>query len=393
MKNTISISAKYIAVNHNKILKDCELTIDKNGLIIRFEQISNPEKNSDCYYNGILCPGFINTHCHLELAYLHNKLPTKTTLPDFIKNIVYEKRNIKREEVQRIIKNADRKMQENGIVAVGDISNDISSLLVKSTSDLYYHTFIELFGLVQHPSDEVKENALSIQESFKDKHLPASITPHAPYSVSPNLLKWIIGEHNNDQLFTIHNQETASENDLFQSKSGSVKDAMEELGANIDYWQPTGQNSIQSTLNYFKKHHKLLLVHNTFTSKEDIDYATSNFENLWWCFCPNANLYIENKLPSIPLFLDHSNRITLGTDSLASNNELSILSEMKTIQKHYPETSLEQLLQWATINGAKFLGIDDQFGSLEVGKRPGLVLIENTDGLKLTDQSTARRIT
>jgi cytosine/adenosine deaminase-related metal-dependent hydrolase len=118
-----------------------------------------------------------------------------------------------------------------------------------------------------------------------------------------------------------------------------------------------------------------LLIHNTFITKEDIEFAKENFKNTYYGLCPNANLYIENELPDVETLRKLNIDICLGTDSFASNNSLSILEEMKTIQKNF-DVSLEELIQWATINGAKALGMEKTIGSIEVGKRPGLLLLK-----------------
>ena len=119
--------------------------------------------------------------------------------------------------------------------------------------------------------------------------------------------------------------------------------------------------------------------------------SKNNFsKNIYWALCPNANLYIENRQPSYNLFLNE--KCTIGTDSLASNWSLSILDELKTIVNHSPQLPLELLIKWATFNGAEFLGITHQFGSIEKGKKPGINLIEqlNADLTKLTQQTTVR---
>lgn len=135
-----------------------------------------------------------------------------------------------------------------------------------------------------------------------------------------------------------------------------------------------------------------MLVHNTCTNLKDIYFIKRFDRKINWCFCPNANLYIENRLPKIPLFIDQGFNITLGTDSLASNDKLCILSEMRTIQKKFPTISTAKLLEWATINGATFLGIDDEKGTIEPGKTPGLNLITGLDGLKITPESKVRKL-
>jgi cytosine/adenosine deaminase-related metal-dependent hydrolase len=133
-------------------------------------------------------------------------------------------------------------------------------------------------------------------------------------------------------------------------------------------------------------------VHNTFTNLKDIYFVKRFDRKINWCFCPNANLYIEDQLPKIELFLDQGFNITLGTDSLASNHKLCILNEMRVIQKHLNTLSFEQILPWATINGAKFLGIDDEKGTLEVGKTPGLNLITGLDNFRITDDTKVQRL-
>ena len=120
---------------------------------------------------------------------------------------------------------------------------------------------------------------------------------------------------------------------------------------------------------------KLQLVHNTFTNQDDIFFATNYNQNLFWCFCVNANLYIENKVPNVNLFTQNNCTITLGTDSYASNWSLSIFDEIKTLHKHFPQIEWNDLLTYATLNGAKFLGVENKFGSIEKGKTPGLNLI------------------
>ena len=158
----------------------------------------------------------------------------------------------------------------------------------------------------------------------------------------------------------------------------------------MDFIKKTGVNSIQSTLPKFPLSQKILFVHNTFTTQSDIQFIKSQISNLrsqiYFCTCPNANLYIENKLPDYSLFIRENVQMTIGTDSLASNWSLSILDELKTISKYFPEIPLHTLLIWATKNGADFLGLN-QLGTIEKGKKPGLNLLKNLDGLKITAET------
>ena len=138
----------------------------------------------------------------------------------------------------------------------------------------------------------------------------------------------------------------------------------------------------------------VLLVHNTFTSAEDLAYCGAARLNrqLFFCLCPNANLYIENRLPDLGLLRAQRCRIVLGTDSLASNDGLSILGEIKTLMHYFPEIPQEELLGWATLEGARALQMHGSLGSFEKGKKPGIILIDQTRNGQISQKSGVRRI-
>jgi cytosine/adenosine deaminase-related metal-dependent hydrolase len=190
----------------------------------------------------------------------------------------------------------------------------------------------------------------------------------------------------------MHNQESLAETDLFLNKSGDFLDLYKLLGLDLHFFKARFQSSIQSIIPLISAKQKTLMVHNTYTSREDFAAVTTSGNDIYWCFCPNANLYIEGRLPDINQFLADDYKITLGTDSLASNDKLCILSELKVIRAYFPELPFAQTIRWATLNGAGFLGIDKRFGSIEKGKTPGLNLIENVSGSELTSTSTLKRL-
>jgi cytosine/adenosine deaminase-related metal-dependent hydrolase len=373
------ISASYIYPVSAAPLKDGVIGINSEGLIKEILTAAEAVERGITditYYKGALVPGFVNTHCHLELSHLKGKIAKHTGLPGFVEQVIRE-RQAEESEVIAAMEEADRKMYENGIVAVGDISNKIISKEVKEISGIHYHTFIETMGFNPAKAEEIIKAAVELKSAFKP--LSASIVPHAAYSVSDELFQQIRteGEKNND-LISIHNQETPDENAFFEHKTGSFLKLYQFLGLDIDFFQATGKTSLASYLPKLSTAQKTLLVHNTFTSKPDLDFASAHHPSLYWCLCPNANLYIEDQLPELKLLQDANVKITLGTDSLASNDQLSIIEEMKTLQDHF-KISFDELLKWATWNGAAFLGIEDRFGSLAVGKTPGIVLLEIVD--------------
>ncbi|MEJ2883433.1 amidohydrolase family protein [Pedobacter sp. GR22-6] len=327
-------------------------------------------------YEGILVPGFVNTHCHLELSHMKGELKGKKGLVDFVQQVM-KTRAADDYSIELAMLKADLEMCENGIVAVGDISNQVISRSIKSGSPLYYHTFLEVMGFNPATVDLSMERARSFEAEFGD--VPISLVPHAPYSVSRVLFE-AIAEHatSKSSILSIHNQETAQEDDFFKNKTGDFLKLYEFLGLDIDFYKSTGKSSLQSYLPLLPPDLKTLLVHNTFTKRADVDFATSIHPNLYWCLCPGANQYIEGCLPDVPMFMEAGLRITLGTDSLASNDGLSILREMNRLQSHF-EIPIADLIRWGTWNGAEFLGITDRYGSFEPGKQPGVNLLNTVE--------------
>ncbi len=330
------------------------------------------------YFRGALCPGFINTHCHLELSHLQGELAPKTGLPHFI-NSIGQIRKASQRRKDDALKLADIQMYNNGIVAVADISNTADSFSSKANSAIYYYTFIELFSSNPHKAEEIFERGLKLSELC---NTPNSLTPHANYSVSLPLFEKI-RHHNKGEIISIHSQETSEEDTMFLNGTGKL---LSQLIAK-DFFKYTGKTALQSTLPLLPES-PILLVHNTFTKKEDMTEAISNFDKLYWCTCPKANLYIENQLPNYQQFIDAQVKMTIGTDSLASNDTLSILEEMKTIQSY---VSLDLLMEWACKNGAEFLGLDT-LGTLKKGKMPGINYINHIIDGKLTAASQVKKL-
>ncbi len=349
---------------------------------------------------GILCPGFINAHCHIELSHLKYRVPQHTGLVNFVQAVMTQRAGTD-EEKKEAMQQAEDELYSSGTVAVGDICNTTDSVSLKKNSKLYWHNFIEVSGFVdagaQKRFDAAAEtlNFFEVQLSSVIYYL-SSISPHAPYSVSKKLFS-LINEATAGRLISIHNQEAAAENELYKSKSGDFLSLYKNFGIDISSFEPTGKSSFQSWLPYFNNNQKIISVHNTFTDPTDLEFSRDRHStavgaqsrrrgsqpSTFFCLCPNANLFIENTLPPVPLLMENNCRIVLGTDSYASNTQLNIYEEIKTIQQHFPKIPLATVLQWATLNGAQALGIEKKYGSFEQGKRPGVVLINNETARRL----------
>lgn len=354
---------------------------DDAGQILAIERREQHDPASLQILPGVLVPGFVNTHCHLELSHMKGKVHTGTGLIPFITGVVTQ-RNAAAEVIADAIEQAERDMLAAGIVALGDISNAPDTFAVKAKGRLRYYTFVELFDFLQEAgSDKTMADGTAVYEQIE---LAAgsrrALVPHAPYSVSTSLFQKIRDFNPASGItISIHNQETPPENELFLHKTGGFLDFYGKFGIPMDAFQASGQASIYYALAHLNPQQRTLFVHNTLTTRAEIRAAQSWSEQVYWATCPNANLYIENRLPDYQAFLDTDARVTIGTDSLTSNWQLSVLEEMKTIARYQSYVPFETLLQWATLNGAQALGFDDTLGSLEVGKKPGVLSLQGLD--------------
>lgn len=381
--------------NGSELLLSNKLLITNNEGII--EAIIDEQDAGDDIetFSGILSPGFINSHCHLELSCMKNVIETGTGLVDFLISVV-SKRGKTKEEILNAIIAADKEMYDKGIVAVGDICNTTDSIKTKLQSRIHYHNFIEVLGFTEERAAAVVQNYTSVYTAFCEAGLnQTSMVPHAPYTIGAAVFK-LINEASAGNIISIHNQETPAEDELYRCKTGDFFRLYHHLNINTDFFRPYNKSSVQSYVPLLDKPKTVLLVHNSCTTPADIDFvaAQSNItqQQFYWCLCPNANLYIENKLPAVESFIEKNCRIVLGTDSYSSNYSLDILAEIKTLQKHFPKISTELFLSWATLNGAKALGMDSHLGSFEKGKKPGVVLIDGIENAGITPGSGSTKI-
>ena len=271
-------------------------------------------------FTGVLCPGFVNAHCHLELSHLKDFTHKKVGLLNFIKS-VQKRDDFSKEKILTAIKSAEQQMIKNGIVAVADICNTPDTLQQKKKRNLQYYNFIEVFGLQNHNIEQIIMESKKLRNQFRNCGYKSTIVPHSPYSVPKKLMQRILQNFDkHDKLLTIHIQESLQEIKLLKTKRGDFFNWLKSIEQNT--YPLAGRNKSIDILKEIQGK-EALLVHNTFTKKEDL---TNNY----YCTCPKANLYIEDTLPNYNIF--NPEKLCVGTDSLASNNSLSILEELQIIK-------------------------------------------------------------
>jgi len=363
-----------------QLLDDRVLVVAGNGSVIDLIHADDAGYEVEVW-EGWLCPGFINAHCHIELSHMKGKVDRDTGMTDFLLKVLLE-RQASAEEKQEAMQEALSMMLHNGIVGVGDICNTSDSLQPKLTQgNIRYQNFIELTGFVPSTANARLEQALQISALFRQHFLPEQvhITPHAAYSVSEKLFQLIAAQ--SPAIVSIHNQESEAEVDFIRNKTGELLRLYKAIGVSIDFFEATQKNSLEYMLPQLPESAQWLLVHNCHTQESDIEFLkqklADQIHSCFLCICPNANLYIGNPLPDIAVLHASGIPLCIGTDSLTNNDQLSILSELQTLRKNFPAIPLSQTLQWATLNGARALQMENQLGSFEKGKQPGVLLLQD----------------
>ncbi len=359
----------------------------------RCEDISSEKR----FLDGAIVPGFVNAHCHVELSHLHGKFRKGTGMAGFIDQINELRDWAGREVKVELVRKWMDKMWADGVSAMADISNDDSSFEVKASHPMYTRTFLEVFGSEPHMCEGVMNEVTKLNAVADASGIDAAPTPHSCYTMSPQLLSASAAAGLDRGYLSYHSQESLEEEDLIRYGSGAMYENRKRSGMSTP--PVTGESSLKYFMDRladarpapYDAH--VLLVHNVCLSQDDIDVARKVMNNVYWAICPLSNQFIHDALPPVRLMRKNGLDVMIGTDSLSSNDDLDMVKEMYCLHENFPEVGMNELLSWASLNGARFLSKEDELGSLTPGKKPGLVFIGNLDGEGcLTAESRSERI-
>jgi len=345
---------------------------------------------STFHFTGLLLPGLVNSHCHLELSWSRGLYPEQSGMEAFYGAMsgVHSRRPADK-IIMADIQHAIDEQQKQGVVAIADISNTDITLAAKMKSDIYFHTFLEVFGTNEGEAKIRFTDLLSLQNVFAEENQSCSLSAHTLITLSDTLMSLLMTRLSSTGMpHSIHFLESDEENQYFENKR-PIKNVH-------------GNNAVASRFNSaseaackcLPKKSRVMFVHNTFADKKTIENILAHFDDPWFCCCPVSNQYITGCLPDVPMITKLTPNILIGTDSLSSNHELNMFAEIDLLLQKFPVLKPETLLTAATLNGARFLGINERFGSIEKNKKPGLVLLENyRPGLREFSSLKVKRLT
>lgn len=367
---------------------------EDDGTIIRTGICEDPAREP-VFWDGAIVPGFVNAHCHIELSYMKGLFRKGTGMAGFIDQINALRDTKSLEEKVRDLSEAMDLLWRRGVVAMADISNCADSFAVKTRHPMYTRTFLEVFGTEPEDCESVMEGVRKLKAVADRFGLDAAPTPHACYTMSPRLLTAVSAEGLRSGFLSFHSEETEEEEQMLKSGSGKMWENRKAAGMSVP--PVTGKSSLMYFIDRLLEGHPapfdehILLVHECCMDQEGIDAVKAVMNHPFVALCPLSNLFIHNTLPPVELMRRNGLSLCVGTDSLSSNDDLDMVAELYCLQRNFPEIPLGELLGWACRNGAEFLS-RPELGTLEPGKRPGLVLIDSLEDGRLTASSQSRRL-
>ena len=391
------IAAKYVyLLNGTEPLRDGFVEYDDDGTILRTGVCEDPSAEA-VFLDGAIIPGFINAHCHIELSYMWKLFRKGTGMAGFIDQINALRDTATLEDKLTDIQTWMDRLWQRGVSAMADISNCADSFAIKAASPMYTRTFLEVFGTEPQDCETVIRDVKSLQAQALACGLDAAPTPHACYTMSPQLLTAAIAEGLRSGFLSYHSEESPEEDEMLRKGSGPMWENRKRAGMSTP--PVTGTSSLRYFLDRIQQvhpapfHEHILLVHEVCMDQEGIDAVKAAMEHPFIALCPLSNLFIHNALPPVELLRSNGMKLTVGTDSLSSNDDLDMVAELFCLQENFPQVPLEELLGWACRNGAEFLGKEAVYGTIEPGKQPGLVMIDHLspEG-RLTTASASYRI-
>jgi cytosine/adenosine deaminase-related metal-dependent hydrolase len=326
-----------------------------------------------------ILPGLVNAHVHLELSWMRGRVPPGDAMPAWAARLIGVRRAAGADAVEPIA-DAIAEAQRFGTALVGDVTNSLAACDALGASDLAAAVFYELIGFNTPDATAIVRDAMArLAPLGSNGRLRATVAPHAPYSVSPDLFRAIAAAAHGRPL-SVHLGESPEESRFLQDGTGAWRDLLERIGA----WTPGWQAPACGPVEYMDR---LGLLNDTLIAVHAAQLADDELRALARAgaavvTCPRSNRWTGAGVPPVSRFYDSGVRVAIGTDSLASVEDLSIFAEMAAVRQLAPDVPAERILRSATLDGAAALGFGGELGSIEAGKRARLLAIALPAGLE-----------
>lgn len=327
-----------------------------------------------------ILPALVNAHTHLELSYLHRLVLPSEHFNDWIAELMATRRRFPNPSdpiILDAVREGIRQARSTGTGLVGDVSNTLVTVPLLREAGLMGQVFYELIGFnAPDPIERVRQaRETAGAAGLSEKGVRVSLAPHAPYSVSPGLFMAIradLDEHP-EQVSTVHLGESAHEVEFLKHGTGTVRAMLERLGVWTSEWRVPDASPVGYLLDLGFLDRRVLVVHGVQLTDEDL--ARLAAAGVVIVSCPRSNRYVGVGAAPLQRFFAAGVSVALGTDSLASVEDLNMFSELAAARRLAPQIPARRLLESATLTGARALGFGEELGSIAVGKRAALVKV------------------
>jgi cytosine/adenosine deaminase-related metal-dependent hydrolase len=328
-----------------------------------------------------LLPALVNAHTHVELSFLQGRVPPADTFNEWVTTLMSVRQvsgaDPSATSILAAARHAVAQAKATGTGLVGDVSNSLATVTLLRDAQISAHVFHELTGFnLPDVSGRIAEARRAVDAVRDDTgNIRIGLAPHAPYSVSPNLFKAIrkdVDEHPHG-VTTVHLGESAQEIQFLRDGTGPAREMLERLGVWTDAWCPPGGSPVEYLVDLGFLDARTLVVHGVQFGDDDLARLRAIGATL--VSCPRSNVYVGAGSPPLEAFYASGVDVALGTDSLASAPDLNMFNELAEARRIAPRVPARRLLESATLTGARALGFDRDFGSIEAGKRAAFVLV------------------
>jgi cytosine/adenosine deaminase-related metal-dependent hydrolase len=331
---------------------------------------------------SVILPALVNAHTHLELSYLHRRVPPGTSFISWLRSLMDLRRqqpDSSAPEILAAARAAIASARASGTGLIGDISNTLVTVPLLRDAGMPAHVFHELLGFnVADPEERVGAAAAA---STASGDVRVSLAPHAPYSVSPAMFRAIRSaiDERNVPLSSVHLGESADEIEFLKRGTGNFRRLLEDLRVWSAEWEPPGTSPVTylSDLHFLDR--SVLVVHGVQFDGADLSRLASLGTTI--VSCPRSNVHVGVGSPPLEPFYAMNVNVAFGTDSLASVADLNLFLELQEARRIAPRLPARCLLESATLVGARALGFGDELGSIERGKRAALIAVRVPEGI------------
>ena len=344
------------------------------------ERIAAPPRSE------VILPALVNAHTHLELSWMRGRVPPGRSFDDWVRSLVLLRRAHPDPESRDVLDGiaaALEEMRASGTGVVGDISNTLATVPLLERSGLAAHVFHEVLGF-NAPDPEGAVRAARDRVNACDASsasVRASLAPHAPYSVSAGLFDALRRDIDVHAGFpsSVHLGESPEEVEFLSTGTGPIRGALDQLGAWNPEWAPPACGPVAYLERCGLLHARMLVVHGVQLTRAEIDRVSAAGATI--VTCPRSNRWTGGGTPPIDAFYASGARVAVGTDSLASVEDLNLFGELAAVRRVAPAVSATRILESATRIGAEALGFGETYGTIAPGMRAALIAVRIPSGV------------